>query len=106
MSDYTLDALQNDLVISQRQFYYWGMNHAYLEADGVLVYPNPVHELLYLESDLDYLETIVLDLSGKCLLITHSRNIDLGFLRSGIYLIRIKGQDGKQIKTAKILKLQ
>ncbi|MBT5931959.1 MAG: T9SS type A sorting domain-containing protein [Flavobacteriales bacterium] len=56
---------------------------------NVSIYPNPATESFNLKSDyaIDYTE--IIDLSGKTILKTKESNIDVRFIESGAYIIKI-----------------
>ena len=56
---------------------------------NVLIYPNPAIESFTIDSeyDIDYVE--IIDLSGKTLLKTKESTIDVRFIESGAYMVKI-----------------
>jgi hypothetical protein len=98
----------SDFELWRRTFYYWGINYAKVEDEilpnDIRIFPNPVVDILKIDSEIVYLEITLVDLSGKSLLITDERTIDLSTFKSGIYIVRIRDLKGDQFKTVKILK--
>ena len=79
-----------------------GINDAL--SNEVILYPNPVKDILNIKTTIEYSEIEVLDLTGKILLTSKHLKIDISFLNSGAYIVRIKDRDGVVIKTDKIMK--
>jgi hypothetical protein len=75
-----------------------------LSAAGIVLYPVPVKEVLQVQSDLDILEIEVVDLNGREVHTARGTSVDLSFLESGIYLVRIWDLEGQLLGTRKILK--
>src|SRR5690606_31666771 len=53
--------------------------------DQITVYPNPTNGRLYIETDLEIKELTILDLQGKKLLNSHTKEIDISNLPTGVY---------------------
>ncbi len=62
------------------------------------IYPNPVHDLIFIRTDLALESVRILDLSGKEVLHTKNKTIDLSSLPSAIYLIELKDINGKFLR--------
>lgn len=75
--------------------------------DKVFVYPNPSSDVLFVESFSEISRVTIYDISGKlhysAELDSHSGNIDLRNLDSGIYIVKIKLADSDNIITRKIV---
>ena len=70
----------------------------------VSIYPNPVKELLFIESKENISNITVFDLHGKKLKTINAQSkINLGGLQSGVYFISITSENGS-IWTEKIVK--
>lgn len=71
------------------------------------LYPNPVHELLYIENLKMVKRLSLYDLSGKIVLSVNTPNasatLNLRGLNSGIYLLNFEMEDGSKL-TRKIVK--
>lgn len=65
----------------------------------VNIYPTPVNSLLNIKlEDLELIEVVVFDLSGKILLQERTSSINLNTLSSGMYLIKISTNKGSTVK--------
>ena len=65
------------------------------------VYPNPVNDRLYLETELDVEEVVIYDVYGRRQSAVNgyqSLPIDVSGLNSGVYFIRLKIDDGDMIR--------
>jgi Tol biopolymer transport system component len=59
------------------------------EERGVLVYPNPANDILYINSSTDsYIQVCAPD--GKCVLEAYGKSIEVGILRAGLYFVTVK----------------
>lgn len=65
--------------------------------DNIHIYPNPVQNMLYIEST-DMPEYQVFDIDGRCLLKGENSSIDVSLLKTGTYLLLINNQTFKFIK--------
>jgi len=73
---------------------------------GISVYPNPVLDHIFIESQNEQIEHILLlDLAGKVVvrnnIQTNSYRLDLGFIKPGIYILRVTSDYGE--KSVKII---
>jgi hypothetical protein len=68
----------------------------------LLVYPNPVNDILYLYSDLPQ-EICLLSPDGRLLKKVNSTEIDISNLQSGIYIVILTNSKGES-KITKIIK--
>ena len=72
------------------------------------IYPNPVKNHFYVETDCENLDIEIYDIMGRCVLENDNYNgnslIDISDLKSGIYFVKIKNdyQNHLIIKIAKI----
>ena len=73
-------------------------------AKQITLYPNPTSNEINIQTDLDVSEIYVLDLQGKQLQKTTSKEVDLSKLTSGIYLIKVKLQNN-ETWTSKVIKI-
>ncbi len=74
------------------------------EGDRIILYPNPVRDHIDILAPGRIVRTEVYDLSGKILLETEAKNIDVSGLDDGVYIVNIKDQNGKVLKTVRIIK--
>lgn len=66
------------------------------------IYPNPFNEVINISTNRNLKSIELLDLSGKKILESQDKTIDLSFISKGIYFIRLN--NGKTIQTKKIIK--
>ncbi|MCQ2253135.1 MAG: CotH kinase family protein [Bacteroidales bacterium] len=66
------------------------------------IYPNPAHDIIYIDSDED-VDYQLISKSGSVLLSGRGRSIKLDNILPGFYLVKI--QDGKIIKGLRLIKL-
>lgn len=59
----------------------------------IQVYPNPVIDELWVESDFEVLEMVICDQHGRALLTSHENRINLSSLSRGAYLIKMRLND-------------
>jgi hypothetical protein len=73
-------------------------------SNNVTVYPNPVNDMLYIETETEVEEVVVYDIYGR---VQNLRNletqklrnsIDLSELKSGIYFVKINTEKGNIVK--------
>ena len=69
---------------------------------NISVYPNPTSSIINIEQD--FKTAIVYDISGKELLKSTSKTIDLSELPSNIYLLRLYDNNNRVLGTGKIMK--
>ena len=80
-------------------------NYEFVVESETIVYPNPVKEILYLESNSEIQETIVYDLFGKVILEQNEKNttkINFSNISNGLYFVKIVSKYGTIVK--KIIK--
>lgn len=71
--------------------------------NSINIYPNPASNEVNIQTDLDVSEVYVLDLQGKELQKTSSKDVNLSKLSSGIYLIKVKLKNN-EVWTSKVIK--
>lgn len=66
---------------------------------SIRFYPNPVRDKLILDTDNEIKQVEILNLMGENVLIikNNSKSIDISGLNSGLYLVRVKTSENKQI---------
>ncbi|HTO35279.1 MAG TPA: T9SS type A sorting domain-containing protein [Flavobacterium sp.] len=75
-------------------------NH--IDKSDIKIYPNPVQDILNIESQETVLSVEVFDLLGKKILVSKDKTIDVSKLKNGIYLLKINTENG--VLTEKIMK--
>ncbi|MCK5136291.1 MAG: T9SS type A sorting domain-containing protein [Bacteroidales bacterium] len=71
---------------------------------GIMLYPVPVRDILRIISNLEYIDVDIVDLKGRSVLTSIENVLDMSFLDSGVYLVRINDRTGELISTQKIMK--
>lgn len=69
-----------------------------LSENELIIYPNPVSDILFIRSETRLEEVRIFDLNGREVLRTKNTIIDLSSLETSIYLIEIKDEKGKMIR--------
>ena len=77
-----------------------------IELDDINVYPNPVSDKLYINTNLNYYNISIYNMLGKQIYRTTDNNsnttINLSLFPHGVFLLKLN--NGKKIKTFKIIK--
>jgi len=68
------------------------------------LYPNPTSDVLYIETSLETLNSIIYDINGKVILESNQKEIDLSRVSVGIYFIKIQADSSGEVMTRKIIK--
>lgn len=70
------------------------------------IFPNPFRDILYigLLEEPGFSSFELYDLSGRKIVTSRNKVIDLSFLAKGVYIILVKDKDGNLIKKAKVVK--
>ena len=71
-------------------------------SNSITIYPNPTSSIINIEQD--FTTAKVYDISGRELLKSKSKTIDLSELSSGIYLLRLYDNSNKVLGTSKVVK--
>ena len=71
-------------------------------SDAITIYPNPTTSIINIEQD--FTTAKVYDISGRELLKSTSKTIDLSELPSSIYLLRLYDNNNRVLGTGKIVK--
>jgi len=79
------------------------LNDTLVNNKEIYISPNPTSDIVNLQTDLDISKVYILDLQGKQLQKTTSKEVDLSKLSSGIYLIKVKLKNN-EIWTSKVIK--
>ena len=93
---------EGDMVIDYVRIY---QNTASIEEDfksEVKLYPNPVKDILHIQSTVEIDKVVIYDMVGAQVLTATSDLVDLSALKSGVYLINISS--GEQLIQKKIIK--
>jgi len=72
------------------------------EADNISIYPNPCTEVVNINTDFDA-TTLIMDLSGRVLLKSNKRQIDVSQLAKGVYSVVLISENYRSVK--KLVKL-
>src|SRR5690554_2344101 len=72
------------------------------QTSNLSIFPNPVSDKLFIESDLDELNSVIItDINGRTILSENTKNlkeVDVSNLKSGLYFIRIESPSGNITK--------
>ncbi|MCX8532282.1 T9SS-dependent choice-of-anchor J family protein [Chryseobacterium luquanense] len=90
--DYTINVLDAQLAV----------NEAAKKNSGLKAYPNPVSDILNINSDSKIKSVKIYDLSGKNVLETEKSSINVSGLTSGTYIVTAQTENG--IQSSKIIK--
>jgi len=71
--------------------------------NNIKMYPNPVGNVLNVQSEEKIQSIQILSLSGQVVWNTQMKSFDVSFLKSGVYLIKIQTVNGK-VETKKLIK--
>ena len=71
-------------------------------SNSINIYPNPTTSIINIEQD--FTSAKVYDISGRELLKSTSKTIDLSELPSSIYLLRLYDNSNKVLGTSKVVK--
>ena len=71
-------------------------------SNSITIYPNPTSSIINIEQD--FTTAKVYDISGRELLKSTSKTIDLSELPSSIYLLRLYNKSNKVLGTSKVVK--
>jgi hypothetical protein len=66
---------------------------------SVSVYPNPVSDILKVESAANIQQLEIVSLSGSVLMTSDSNQIDVSFLQSGSYFVKIRSDKGMAVRS-------
>ena len=85
--------LEGDQAIYSNQF----LSIDNISSKRAVVYPNPVSELLIIESNYLVKKATIYTINGKTVLETFASNIDFSLLPNGAYFLEIANEHGKEI---------
>ena len=64
------------------------------EASGVIIYPNPVQNILYVKGNSEAYSIEIYSLIGQLVkTVSNANEIDVSLLSQGVYLIRIRNEN-------------
>ena len=71
---------------------------------GLRIYPNPVHQIIHINSKGDVLKLDIYDYEGRLVYNTMNnvKTIDVGSFPKGIYLMKINVQEGVKIQKIEV----
>lgn len=99
------DMAGNDNVAAEQFNWTYDTQTASVEkhAKPITVYPNPTSATIEVQQEFSVAK--VYDLSGKEMLKSNSKTIDLSELPSSVYLLRLYGNSNKVLGTTKVVKM-
>ncbi|NPA35661.1 MAG: T9SS type A sorting domain-containing protein [Chlorobi bacterium] len=67
--------------------------------DDIRLYPNPVSEGIFINSDLNIAHYTIYDIAGNVLLqgVCNKNKIDVSFLNTGIYIVKLQTDKGERV---------
>ena len=71
------------------------LSNSEFESTTLKVYPNPTKDLVYVEGN-EVSKITLFDMNGRKILETSTKELSLQHLKNGLYIIEIKGVNGKQ----------
>ncbi|MEA3479935.1 MAG: T9SS type A sorting domain-containing protein [Bacteroidota bacterium] len=73
------------------------------QSNNITIYPNPVNNIINIEYDKEFIMEIF-DVTGKKVLTSNLRQLNISVLKSGTYIVLIKSKDGVLMKLEKMIK--
>jgi hypothetical protein len=64
----------------------------------IKVYPNPVNDMLYIDTESEGADIVILDLMGRALMHTKEKSLSVKELTNGMYMIRIKSKETEVVR--------
>ena len=110
---YTLTTDENEVIFSGGEFnveettqisIVENLSLSQFSDDDFKVYPNPTTDQIYIKSKINDLSFKVFDMSGKQILQTESKSIDLSVFSNGIYFLKVSNLENNQFITKKVIK--
>lgn len=78
-----------------------------IEAEALLIYPNPTNDRFHLSDDGDITSMKLYDIVGRQLMtMNHKQGMqyDISYLENGIYIVSLENKDGKVLKNTRLCK--
>jgi hypothetical protein len=69
------------------------LGNSNIELDAITLYPNPVEDILFIDTIREDLSYTLFDLNGREILNTSKKVIPMGSLSNGVYVIKISVQN-------------
>jgi hypothetical protein len=73
------------------------------ETIDISIYPNPVDDVINIQTNFENLTYELFDLSGKLILVSNKNQINVENLSKGIYLLKANNADSSQFNTLKVI---
>jgi len=73
------------------------------ETIDISIYPNPVDDVINIQTNFENLTYELFDLSGKLVLVSNENQINVENLSKGIYLLKANNADSSQFNTLKVI---
>ena len=83
LNDFSLSLCKSELVLGNSN----------IELDAITLYPNPVEDILFIDTIREDLSYTLFDLNGREILNTSKKVIPMGSLSNGVYMIKISVQN-------------
>ena len=83
LNDFSLTFCKRELVLGNSN----------IELDAITMYPNPVEEILFVDTIQENLSYTLFDLNGREILNTSEKAIPMASLSNGVYIVKISAQN-------------
>ena len=93
---FDLQTLGNKTILIDNIKWHTALSNKKIDVSQVNLFPNPTKDILYIETDLFIKNIQLYDFSGRMLLQTEKKSIDLHALSQGNYLLTIETTDGSK----------
>lgn len=93
---FDLQTLGNKTILIDNIKWHTALSNKKIDVSQVNLFPNPTKDILYIETDLFIKNIQLYDFSGRMLLQTEEKSIDLHALSQGNYLLTIETTDGSK----------
>jgi hypothetical protein len=76
-----------------------------VETVSVKLYPNPVNDLLTIETNANYFSVTLYDVTGRAVMtVINETQLDVSGLNSGIYIADVRDANGVSLYSGKLIK--
>ena len=75
-----------------------------MEKNGLTIYPNPVIDIVNIESQVNPKEVEIINIGGKSIWKGNSKTISFKTLPAGVYILKVEFEDGKKVQQKLIKK--
>ena len=75
-----------------------------MEKNGLTIYPNPVIDIVNIESQVNPKKVEIINIEGKSIWKGSSKTISFKTLPAGVYIIKVEFENGKKVQQKLIKK--